>query len=239
DTATTEIYTLSLHDALPISAVHPDFNADDSVRRVGLREAVVDIGAQGVQRQLPLQIPLAAGDFRAVQPPGHAHLDALAAEALRALDGLAHGAPESHALFELQRDRLAHELGVHLRFVHFLDIDEDFALGLGCQFLLELFDLRPLAADDEPGARRVDGDAQLGSARALDLDRADAGRFQPLLEHLLQIEVLVQQLGVVGGGKPSRTPVLGDAQPESVGMNFLTHALNLPIPAPAHSCRRP
>src|SRR3712207_9126528 len=36
DTATTEIYTLSLHDALPISGRHPEEYADAPAQPVGL-----------------------------------------------------------------------------------------------------------------------------------------------------------------------------------------------------------
>src|SRR5207253_1672485 len=123
--------------------------------------AVVDIRPQGVQRKLALQIPLAARDFRAVQPAAHAHLDSFAAEAQRAIHGLAHGAAEGHALFELQRDRLTYQLRVQLRLVHFLNVDEDLALGLLGHVCLELLDLGALAADDDARPRRADGDTQL------------------------------------------------------------------------------
>src|SRR2546427_7141505 len=39
DTATTEIYTLSLHDALPISEAHAAVDVVAAVDRVGLEEA--------------------------------------------------------------------------------------------------------------------------------------------------------------------------------------------------------
>src|ERR1700722_19467198 len=60
--------------------IQPALDPDDTVSRVGFGEAVVDVGAQGVQRQLPLQVPFATGDFSSVQPARHAYFDAFAAE---------------------------------------------------------------------------------------------------------------------------------------------------------------
>src|ERR1019366_7950334 len=110
--------------------VQPRLDADHPVRGVRFGETVIDVGAQGVQRKLPLQIPFAARDFRAVQTAAHAHLDALAAEAQRRIHRFAHRPPEGHALFQLQSDRFAHQLRVQLRLVHFLYVDEDLTLGL-------------------------------------------------------------------------------------------------------------
>ena len=59
--------------------------------------------------------------------------------------------------------------------------------------LLQLLDLGALAADDDAGARGADGDAQL-VAGAIDFDRADAGRLQPLAQAFLQFEIFLQQL---------------------------------------------
>src|SRR5258708_25760905 len=44
---------------------HEDLHADRAVSRVGLGEAVLDIGAQRVQRHASLAIPLGARDLRA------------------------------------------------------------------------------------------------------------------------------------------------------------------------------
>src|SRR5579875_816911 len=46
--------------------IDPDLDADDAVGRIGLAEAVIDVSAQGVQRQLSLQIPFAARDLGAI-----------------------------------------------------------------------------------------------------------------------------------------------------------------------------
>ncbi len=95
--------------------------------------------------------------------------------------------------------------------------------------MLQLFDLRALAADDDAGARSADGDAQL-VARAIDFNRAHAGRLQLLAQAFLQLQIFLQQLGVALLGEPARAPRLVEAQPESVRMNFLTHLCPLSPP---------
>src|SRR5256885_17233156 len=47
DTATTEIYTLSLHDALPISRLRPDGRSRDSDQLEGARTDVVGDAFEG------------------------------------------------------------------------------------------------------------------------------------------------------------------------------------------------
>src|SRR5262249_2281620 len=96
----------ALREVENLALVQPGFDTDYAVGGVRFREAVIDIGTQGVQRKLPLQIPFAARDFGAVQPARHAHLDPLAAEALGRIDRFAHGAAEGDTLFELQPDGL-------------------------------------------------------------------------------------------------------------------------------------
>src|SRR5690349_11034733 len=78
----------------PLALVEPHLHADLSVGGVGFREAVVNVRAQRLQRQLAVQVPLRARDFRAVQAARDAHLDAARAEAQRRFDGLAHGPAE-------------------------------------------------------------------------------------------------------------------------------------------------
>src|SRR5262249_49515982 len=107
---------LSFHHCLArihdVTAVDPNFDADDAEGRVGLGEAIVDVGAQRVQRQTPVQGPFGAGDLGAVQTARDSDLDAERAEALRLVDGLAHGAAKRDALLQLLRDLFSLELGV-------------------------------------------------------------------------------------------------------------------------------
>src|SRR5262249_11878723 len=53
-----------IHD---VTAVDPNLDADDAEGRVGLGEAVIDVGAQCVQRQTAVQCPFGARDLGAVQ----------------------------------------------------------------------------------------------------------------------------------------------------------------------------
>src|SRR5205085_835665 len=197
-------------------------DADDAERRVGFGKSVINVGAQRVQRQTALQIPFAAGDLRAVQAARHAHLDALRAEALRVLDRASHGAAEGDALFKLLRDLLGLELRVQLRLVNLLYVDVDLTARALFDLLLELVNLRALAPDDDAGARRVDDDLQLVGG-ALDIDAGDASAGEARLQFALELQVFVQQVGVLALGDPVGVPRAIDAEPEPVRMNFLTH----------------
>ena len=91
--------------------------------------------------------------------------------------------------------------------MHFLDIDEHFALSTFGQVLLQLLDLGAFAADDDPRTRRAYGDAQF-IARPVHFNQAHAGRFQPVCQRLLQFQVFLQELGVTLFGEPAGAPCL-------------------------------
>src|SRR6185503_14388749 len=193
--------------------VEPHLDPDLAVGGVPFGEAVVDVRAQRLQRQLAVQVPLGARDLGAVEPPRDAHLDAARAEAQRRLH------------------RLGDQLGIELRLLDLLDVDEDLAAGLLLDLLLQLVDFRPLAADDDPRARGVDVDLQLVGG-ALGLDLRHAGVREALLERLAQRQILVQELGVIAIRVPARAPGLVEAEAESKRMNLLTHSRSL-MPSPA------
>src|SRR5206468_8114907 len=106
----------SCDDALGkhLAAEDPHLAADLSVSGLRLGEAVVDVGAQRVQRNPAFAVPLVARHLGAAQPPRAGHADALGAELLRRLDGLLHRAPEGDAALELGGDVLGDELRVDL-----------------------------------------------------------------------------------------------------------------------------
>src|SRR6185437_15111097 len=209
------------------AAVNPNLYTDHAVRGTRFCESVFDVGAQRVQRQTSLQIPFGTSDFVSVQAPAHADLDSFASETQRRIHGLAHCAAETHAFFQLQRDRLRHQLRIEFRLVHFLNIDVHLAVRPLLHFQLQLVDLGAFAADDDARARGLDDDAQL-VARTLDLDGAHARRLELVLQFGFQLDVFKQQLVVVPLDKPARFPRLRVSKPESVRMYFLTH-VNQPL----------
>src|SRR6185503_5500955 len=103
--------------------------------------------------------------------------------------------------------------------------------------LLQLVDLGPLAADDDAGPRGVDVDLQLVGG-ALGFDLGDARVSEPLLQRGPQLEILVQQLGVVAIGVPARSPRLVEPEPESVRMNLLAHCCSFTPFSPSPPGRR-
>src|SRR5262249_53289921 len=90
-----------LHD---LALEDPDFDAAGAVRGEGGGNAVVDVGAQRVQRHATFAVPLHARDFGAAKPARAVDADALGAETDGRLHGALHGATERHAALELLGD---------------------------------------------------------------------------------------------------------------------------------------
>src|SRR5262249_953016 len=140
--------------------IEPHLDPDLTVGRVRLGKSVIDVGAQGLQRQLPVQVPLRPRDFGAVQTAGHANLDAACAEPERGFHGFSHRAAERHALLELHGDRFGNQLGIELGFLDFLNVDEDLAARPLLDLLFQLVDFGALTPDDDAGAGCVNVDLQ-------------------------------------------------------------------------------
>src|SRR5438128_7138359 len=112
--------TLRLLARQDLAFVNPALHSDNSVCRVRLRESVVDIRAQRVQRQPALQVPFGPRDFRPVQTAANANLDSFRPEPESRIHRLSHRAAESDSLLELQCDRLSDQLSVQFRTMDFL-----------------------------------------------------------------------------------------------------------------------
>src|SRR6202042_2730425 len=112
-----------------LAPVDPDLHADPAERGPGLVEAVVDVGAQRVQRHPALAVELRAGHLRAAQAARALHPDALGAALHRALNRLAHGPPEGDPAGQLLGDALGDELGVDLRVLPLEDVQLDLLGG--------------------------------------------------------------------------------------------------------------
>ena len=106
--------------------------------------------------------------------------------------------------------------------MNLLNVDVDLASCSVFDLLLELVDLSPFAADDDARTRGVDDDLQLVS-RALDVNVRNARASEPTLQFFLQLQVFVQEIGIIALGDPVRMPGTIEAQSESIRMNFLTH----------------
>src|SRR6202789_3296909 len=185
-----------------IATVDPRLHADDPVRGVRFGEPVVDVRAQGMQRQTALQIPLRAGNLITVQAARHADLDPLATEPQSRIHALAHRTAEADALLQLQSNVLAHQLSIELWLVHLEDVDKHLAASALLDVGLQLVDLRALATDDDARARGANDQPQL-VAWPFHFHRANAGSLELLAELCLQLHVLDQQLVVAALDKPA------------------------------------
>src|SRR3546814_6072488 len=105
---------LDLGEVEDLALVYPGLDAADPVGGLGLGEAVIDVGAQGMQRHAAFAIPLRTRDLGAVEAAGDVDLDAQRAQAHRVADGALHRAAEHDAALELLRDRLGDQLRVEL-----------------------------------------------------------------------------------------------------------------------------
>src|SRR4051812_49244746 len=205
------------------AAEDPHLAADLAVGGLGFREAVVDVGAERVQRDAAFAVPLVAGHFGAAQAARAGDPDALGAELLRGLDGLLHRAAEGDAALELGGDVLGHQLRVGLGLADLDDVEEHLVLREGLQLLLDALDPGAALADDDAGTRGVHVDLHLAGG-ALDLDLADAGLAELLLHVLAQADVLMEPARVVLLLVPLGVPRADDAEAEPDRIDFLTHA---------------
>src|SRR5260221_13277570 len=87
-------------EGVQLALVDPGLHPDLPEGGLGLGEAVVDVGPQGVEGELAVEVPLGAGDLRPVQAAGDPDLDPAGAEAKGRVHRLPHGAAEGGPLFE-------------------------------------------------------------------------------------------------------------------------------------------
>src|SRR5579884_2471192 len=204
----------------------PALDTDLAIDGLGLGEAVIDIFAEGVERDAALALPFAAGDVGAAEAAGALDADALGAEGHGHFDRLLHGTTEGDAAFELEGDVLGHELGLDLGFLDLLDVEEDFLAGELGELRLDVVDLLALATDDDAGTRGVDLDADAVGG-ALDENAGDAGLLELLHQRLTDDLVLKEEGGkIFFAGKPARLPVAADGKTETDRICFLAHGEN-------------
>src|ERR1700704_3254682 len=201
----------------------PDLDATGAERGERGRDAVIDIGAQRVQRHAALAIPFHPRDFGAAQTARAVDTNALGAKTHRRLHRALHGAAERDAALELLRDRFGDQRGVELGLPDFDDVDDDVGGGDVGNPLAQLVDVGALLADHDAGARRMDRHAAL-LVRTLDHDPGDRRLLQFLVQDLADFDILVQQLAVfVLAGEPTGIPRPVDAETKSDWIDLLTH----------------
>src|ERR687893_803392 len=209
--------------AADVTLVDPDLHADAAEGRAGLVDAVVDVRAQRVQRHTALAVELRPAHLRAAEAPGALHPDALDLRAaLGRLHGLAHGAAEADAARQLLGDTLGDQLRVGLGVLHLEDVQLDLLAGELLELPADAVGLRAAAADDDarPGGVDVDADPVTG---ALDLHLGDAGPLHALGHELADGHVFLDVVLVQLVGVPPGLVVGGDAEPEPVRVDLLTH----------------
>src|ERR1700722_10895331 len=201
----------------------PDLDAAGAERRERGRNAVVDVGAQRVQRHTAFAVPLHARDFGAAKTARAVDADAFGAQTHCRLHRPLHGAAERDAALELLGDRFGNERGIKLGLADFDDVDDDVGIRDIGDTLAQLVDVGALLADHDAGARRVDRHAAL-LVRALDHNPGDGRLLEFLVQDLADLDILMQQLAVfVLAGEPTRIPRPVDAETQSDWVDFLTH----------------
>ena len=143
------------------------------LRGARLAEAVVDVGAQRVQRHPTLAVPLGAAHLGAAEATRALHADAEGTGLLGVLHGALHGPAEGDAVDQLVGDALGDQRRVELGALDLDDVELHLRVAgdLGEQGA-QLVGLGATATDDDARAGGVDVDADL-VAGALDLDAAD------------------------------------------------------------------
>src|SRR5699024_2439111 len=133
-----------------VTLVDPHLDADASEGGVGLVGAVIDLRAQGVQRNATLVVTLGAAHLGTAQTTGAHDLDALDLRlAHGGLDGLAHRAAERHAVGQLLGDGLGDQLGIRVDVLDLEDIQLDLLAGELLQLTADAVGLRAAATDDD------------------------------------------------------------------------------------------
>src|SRR5438445_6310809 len=207
----------------------PDLDAAGAEGGERGRNAVVDVGAQRMQRHAAFAVPLHARDFGAAETARAVDTNAFCAQTHRRPHRALHGAAECDAALELLGDRFGDQGGVEFRLADFDDVDDDVGSRDIGNPLAQLVDVGALLADHDAGTRRMDRHAAL-LVRTLDHDTGDRRLLQFLVQDLADFDILVQQLAVfVFAGEPAGIPRPVDAETQPDWIDLLTHRI-LPRP---------
>src|SRR6185503_17852183 len=211
-----------------LALVDPALHADAPERGPGLVEAVVDVGAHGVQRHAAVRVALGARHLRAAEAAGNLDLAALRARAHRARERALHRAAERDAVLQLLGDRLRDELRVELGALDLEDVDLDLLAGHPVEVLAQGVDLAAGLADHDPRTRGVDVDLHLVAVLA-DRDVAEPRVRELAHDVVADRDVLRQIVGEVALVEPVGLPVVDVAHAHRLGMNLLSHTYSFGV----------
>src|SRR5207237_354499 len=187
-----------------------------------LEEAVVDVGAQRVERNATVGVALGAGHLGAAEATGHLDLHALRARPDGGGERSLHRAPEGDAVLELLRNRLGDQLGVELRALDLENVHLDRLLGHAVELAAKRVDLGAGLPDHDSGARGVDVHLYLVLVLA-DRDVREPGVGELALDVVADADVLEQVVGELALVEPGRLPVVDVADAQDLGMDLVTH----------------
>src|SRR5690606_31800214 len=131
-------------------------DADASEGGVGLCGAVVDLGAEGVQRHAALMVTLDAAHLGAAETTCGDNLDALDLRLTHGrLDGLAHCAAEGDTVDQLLSDGLGDQVGVGVDVLDLEDVEGDHLAGELLELAADTVGLSTAAANHDARAGGV------------------------------------------------------------------------------------
>src|SRR5690606_25279907 len=139
-----------------LALVDPDLHADAAEGGLGLVEAVVDVGAQGVQRDPTLAVELRARHLRAAPPPRALDPSALGAGPHRGLHPLPQRTADRDPAGELLGDTLGDQLRVDLGVLHLEDVELHLLAGELLELTADAVGLGTATTDDDARTRGVD-----------------------------------------------------------------------------------
>ncbi len=172
--------------------------------------AVVDVGAQRVQRHAAFAIPFRTRDFGTAETAGAGDLDAFGAKTHGGLDGALHGAAERDTALELLGDRLSDERRVDFRLANFNDVEVRFGLRHRRISLRRSFSMSaPFLPMIRPGRAEWIVTRHFLCGRSMTTLEMPAC-FSSFIRYCADLQVLVQQLAVFGVvGEPAASPRYG------------------------------
>ena len=174
----------------------PHFDADDAVSGFGFGKTIIDIGAKRMKGYTTFAVPFRTAHFGATKATSAVDADAFRTEFERRLNALLHSTTEADAMLEIASYAFGDQLGIHLGFAQFLDVEKDFAVGHLAKIVLEHFDVFAFATDDDTGFRRKDADFDFVRS-AFNLDAIDARATVFRLDKLLYAKVFFEPFRII------------------------------------------